>query len=59
MLREKIISLFKECEPEVQEILAEVLAKEWEKLSLDKPKGIKEDIRAIIDDKARSLDDEA
>ena len=58
MLRDKIINLFKECEPEVQEVLADVLAKEWEKLSMLNPRGIKEDIRAIIDAKARLLDDE-
>jgi hypothetical protein len=58
MIREKITSLFRECEPEVQEVVAEVLAKEWEKLSMVNPRGIKEDIRAIIDAQAGLSDDE-
>jgi hypothetical protein len=58
MIREKIISLFRECEPEVQEVVSEVLAKEWEKLSMLNPRGIKEDIRAIIDTQAGLSDDE-
>jgi len=59
MIREKIISLFKEYDTEVQEVLAKVLEKEWEKLSMVSPKGIKDDIRVIIDAQARRADDEA
>jgi len=58
MIREKIISLFKEYDAEVQEVVAEVLEKEWEKLSMLNPRGIKDDIRAIIDARARLSDDE-
>ncbi len=58
MLREKILSLFKGCEPEVQAILAEVIDREWAKLSYEKPKGIMEDIRQIIDAQARLSEDE-
>jgi len=58
MIREKIISLFKEYDAEVQEVVAEVLEKEWEKLSMLNPRGIKDDIRAIIDAQAGLPDDE-
>ena len=58
MIREKIISLFKEYDGEVQEVVAKVLEKEWEKLSMLNPRGIKDDIRAIIDARARLSDDE-
>jgi hypothetical protein len=58
MIREKIISLFKEYDAEVQEVLSKVLEKEWEKLSMVNPRGIKDDIRVIIDAQARLSDDE-
>ena len=58
MIREKIISLFKEYDGEVQEVVAKVLEKEWEKLSMLNPRGIKDDIRAIIDAQVGLSDDE-
>ena len=58
MLREKILELFKECDPEVKSIIARVLDAEWAKLSYEKPRGIIDEIRHIVDSEARSKDNE-
>ena len=57
MLIEKILSLFNECEPTVKQVLSRVLYKEWQRLSDQKPRGIIEDIRDIIDSEARLTDE--
>ena len=49
MLRDKILELFHEYDPEVQVVIGRVLDKEWERLSLRNPRGIIQDIRDIID----------
>jgi hypothetical protein len=54
MLREKILQLFREYEPEVQAVIARVLEEEWARLSYEKPRGILEEIRHIIDAEVRS-----
>jgi len=59
VIKEKIMGLFRECEPAVQRVLEKVLEKEWAKLSMQNPRGIKDDIREIVEDEARLLDDEA
>ena len=55
MLREKILELFRECEPEVQSVIARVLEEEWALLSYERPRGIMEKIRQIIDAEVRKL----
>jgi len=58
MLLEKLLNLFQDCEPDVRDVLADVLDKEWSRLSHERPRGIIEDIRQIIDAKARLSDNE-
>lgn len=53
MLRDKILELFREYDPEVQAVIERVLDKEWERLSLRSPRGIIQDIRDIIDSEVR------
>ena len=58
MLREKILDLFQECDPEVKAIIERVLDAEWAKLSYEKPRGIIDEIRQIVDSQARLPDNE-
>ena len=58
MLREKILDLFQECDPEVKVIIERVLDAEWAKLSYEKPRGIIDEIRQIVDSQARLPDNE-
>ena len=53
MLKEKILELFREYDPEVQEVITRVLEEEWAHLSLEKPRGIRKKIRQIIDDEVK------
>ena len=53
MLREKILELFRECEPEVQSVIERVLDEEWALLRYERPRGIMEKIRHIIDAEVR------
>ena len=54
MLKDKILELFRDYEPEVQSVIARVLEEEWARLSYERPRGILEEIRQIIDAEARS-----
>ncbi len=54
MLKDKILELFRDYEPEVQVVIARVLEEEWARLSYERPRGILEEIRQIIDAEARS-----
>ena len=54
MLREKVLELFREYDPEVREVIARVLEKEWARLSFERPRGITEEIRHIIDAEVKS-----
>lgn len=54
MLKEKILELFQDYEPEVQKVIARVLEEEWARLSYERPRGILEEIRQIIDAEVRS-----
>ena len=56
MLKEKILELFKECEPEVQSVIARVLDEEWALLSYERPRGIMEKIRQIIDAEVKNYE---
>jgi hypothetical protein len=58
MLREKILDLFHECDPEVRNVIERVLDAEWAKLSYERPRGIIDEIRHIVDSEARLKDDE-
>ena len=53
MMKEKLVGLIQQFEPEVQAVVAEVIAKEREYLDMLRPRGIKEDIEHIIDRNAR------
>lgn len=48
-MKENLIQLIKNLDPEIQVIVAEVIEKEREYLDMLKPRGVKEDIRDIID----------
>jgi hypothetical protein len=58
MLRDRIIELFKNYDPDIREVLSEVLDKEWARLSYDKPRGIIDEIRQIIDAQVRLKNNE-
>lgn len=53
MMREQLVTLIKQFDPEVQAVVAEVISKERERLDMLKPHGIMDDIEAIIDRVAR------
>jgi hypothetical protein len=59
MLRDRIQDLFRECDPDVKEVLSRIIEAEWAKLRYDKPKGIIDEIQQIIDAEVRRLGDEA
>ena len=48
MLKKRVMELFKECEPDVQRVISEVLTLEQEHISMDRPR-VKQPIRQIID----------
>lgn len=52
-MKNKLIELIKDLDPELQAIVAEVIEKEREYLDMLKPRGVKNDIRDIIDKYAR------
>ena len=54
MLKERILELFHEYEPEVQNVINRVLEEEWERLSLERPRGIMDRIRQIIDEEVKN-----
>lgn len=53
MMQEKLLELIKTLDPDIQELVAEVLEKEREYLDMLKPKGVKEEIRDLIDRHAK------
>ncbi len=48
-MKEKLIELIKQLDPELQGLVAEVIEKEREYLDYLKPRGVVEDIRELID----------
>jgi len=48
MLKDRLTELFKECEPEVQRVISEVLTLEQEHISMERPH-IKNMVKQIID----------
>ena len=48
MLKARVMELFKECEPDVQRVISEVLALEQEHISMERPR-VKQPIKQIID----------
>lgn len=54
MLKDRIVERFKDCDPVVQQIIADVLALEWKNLSLKKPR-VKEEIDQIIEDAIKGV----
>lgn len=51
-MRDRIRDLFIECDADVQEVLAKVLDLEWARLSVEKPRGITDEIKNIVDAEA-------
>jgi cell division protein FtsB len=52
-MKEKLLVLIKKLEPELQEVVAEVIEKEREYLDFLKPRGVVEEIRDLIDRHAK------
>ena len=52
-MKEKLIELINKLDPELQMIVAEVIEKEREFLDMLRPRGVKEEIRDIIDKYAK------
>ena len=48
MLKDKILELFRDYEPEVQEVIARVVEEEWARLSYERPRILGE-IQDVID----------
>lgn len=48
-MQEKVLALFKDYDPQIREIIADVLAVEQEHLSMKNPRGAVEKIEDIID----------
>ena len=53
MLQEKLLTLIRQLDPEIQELVAEVIVLERDHLDMLKPRGIKEKIRDAIDKYAK------
>ncbi|MGA2466728.1 MAG: hypothetical protein ABSH06_20555 [Thermodesulfobacteriota bacterium] len=58
MLKDRIMEMFKEYDENIREVVGQVMEKEREKLSQKNPIGIIDDIRKIIDNAAKRLEDE-
>jgi hypothetical protein len=61
MVKEKLMALIQQLDPEIQELVAEVILLEREHLDMLKPRGIKNKIRDSIDKYAKygtGLDEE-
>jgi hypothetical protein len=52
-MREKLIELIRQLDPDMQELVTEVIEKERDYIDLLRPRGVKEDIRDIIDKHAK------
>ena len=48
-MKEKLLELIKQLDPDIQELVAEVIEKEREYIDYLRPRGIKDDIRDLID----------
>jgi uncharacterized protein YaaR (DUF327 family) len=57
MMRDKLLDLIKNLDPDIQELVAEVLEKERDYLDMLRPRGIKEEIRDLIDRHAQNDSD--
>ena len=53
MLRERILDMFRDQDPDVQKVIARVIEEEWARLSYQRPR-IKEEIRQIIEAEVES-----
>ena len=53
MLRERILDMFREQDPDVRKVIARVLEEEWAHLSYQRPR-IMEEIRQIIEAEVES-----
>jgi hypothetical protein len=53
MIQEKLLTLIRQLDTDMQELVAEVILLERDHLDMLKPRGIKEKIRDVIDKHAR------
>jgi len=53
MMRERLMELIRQLDPEIQELVAEVIILERDHLDMLKPRGVKEKIRDAIDKYAK------
>jgi hypothetical protein len=49
MIKDRVLKLFNDYDPEVQKVIAEVLEWEQERISMERPRGAKEAVKEIID----------
>jgi hypothetical protein len=49
MIKDRVLKLFNDYDPEVQKVIEEVLEWEQERISMGRPRGAKEAVKEIID----------
>lgn len=57
MLKDKILELFKDYDPEVRVVIARVLDEEWANLSYQRPRHMSEKIKKIIEEQGANDED--
>ena len=61
-MKEKLMELIQQLDPEIQALVAEVISLERDYVDMVKPRGVKKDIREVIDKYAKygiGVDEEA
>ena len=49
MIKQKILELLRDFDPDVQKVIAQVVEEEYRRLDTIRPRGIKDEIRKIIE----------
>ena len=49
MIREEMSKLLREFDPEVREVIVQVIEEEYKRLDTPRPRGVKDEIRKIIE----------
>ena len=57
MLKDRILELFQEYDPEVRRVIAQVLDEEWANLSYQRPRQMNEKIKKIIEEQVANDED--
>ena len=57
MLKDRILELFQEYDPEVRQVIAQVLDEEWANLSYQRPPQMAEKIKKIIEEHVANDED--